>query len=30
MDEAGQCDIATSLIPVSKCKNMVLLATQTS
>jgi hypothetical protein len=25
MDEAGQCDIATSLIPVSKCKNMVLI-----
>ena len=25
MDEAGQCDIATSLIPLSKCKNMVLI-----
>ncbi len=25
MDEAGQCDIATSLIPISKCKNMVLI-----
>jgi len=25
MDEAGQCDVATSLIPVSKCKNMVLI-----
>lgn len=25
MDEAGQCDIATSLIPVSKCTNMVLI-----
>jgi len=25
MDEAGQCDIATSLIPVSKCKSMVLI-----
>ncbi|MFY8037396.1 MAG: AAA domain-containing protein, partial [Cyclobacteriaceae bacterium] len=25
IDEAGQCDIATSLIPVSKCKNMVLI-----
>jgi hypothetical protein len=25
MDEAGQCDIATSLIPISKCRNMLLL-----
>ncbi len=25
MDEAGQCDIATGLIPISKCKNMVLI-----
>ena len=25
MDEAGQCDIATSLIPISKCKSMVLI-----
>lgn len=25
LDEAGQCDIATSLIPISKCKNMVLI-----
>ena len=25
MDEAGQCDIATSLIPISKCTNMVLI-----
>lgn len=25
MDEAGQCDIATSLIPISKCQNMVLI-----
>jgi hypothetical protein len=25
IDEAGQCDIATSLIPISKCKNMVLI-----
>jgi hypothetical protein len=25
MDEAGQCDVATSLIPISKCKNMVLI-----
>lgn len=25
MDEAGQCEIATSLIPISKCKNMVLI-----
>ncbi|WP_372758059.1 DEAD/DEAH box helicase, partial [Mariniflexile sp.] len=25
MDEAGQCDIATSLIPISKCSNMVLI-----
>lgn len=25
MDEAGQCDIATSLIPISKCRNMVLI-----
>jgi superfamily I DNA and/or RNA helicase len=25
MDEAGQCDIAKSLIPISKCKNMVLI-----
>jgi superfamily I DNA and/or RNA helicase len=25
MDEAGQCDIPTSLIPISKCKNMVLI-----
>ncbi|WP_343330849.1 AAA domain-containing protein [Polaribacter staleyi] len=25
VDEAGQCDIATSLIPISKCKNMVLI-----
>lgn len=25
IDEAGQCDVATSLIPVSKCKNMVLI-----
>lgn len=25
IDEAGQCDIATGLIPISKCKNMVLI-----
>lgn len=25
MDEAGQCDSTTSLIPISKCKNMVLI-----
>lgn len=25
MDEAGQCDVATSLIPISKCENMVLI-----
>ncbi|KAB8151638.1 DNA helicase [Kordia sp. TARA_039_SRF] len=25
IDEAGQCDIATSLIPISKCANMVLI-----
>lgn len=25
MDEAGQCDIATSLIPISKCENMILI-----
>lgn len=25
IDEAGQCDIATSLVPISKCKNMVLI-----
>jgi len=25
MDEAGQCDIPNSLIPISKCKNMVLI-----
>ncbi|WP_445457696.1 DEAD/DEAH box helicase [Flavobacterium sp. HNIBRBA15423] len=25
MDEAGQCDIPTSLISISKCKNMVLI-----
>ncbi len=25
IDEAGQCDIATSLIPVSKCESMVLI-----
>lgn len=25
IDEAGQCDIATSLIPISKCKSMVLI-----
>ncbi|MGV3695596.1 AAA domain-containing protein [Flavobacterium sp.] len=25
MDEAGQCEIPTSLIPISKCKNMVLI-----
>lgn len=25
MDEAGQCDIPTSLVPISKCKNMVLI-----
>jgi hypothetical protein len=25
MDEAGQCDISTSLLPISKCKNMVLI-----
>lgn len=25
VDEAGQCDIATGLIPISKCKNMVLI-----
>lgn len=25
IDEAGQCDIATSLIPISKCRNMVLI-----
>lgn len=25
IDEAGQCDIATSLIPISKCKNIVLI-----
>ncbi|HEX2936768.1 MAG TPA: DEAD/DEAH box helicase [Bacteroidales bacterium] len=25
IDEAGQCDVATSLIPISKCRNMVLI-----
>ncbi|WP_133531618.1 DEAD/DEAH box helicase [Flavobacterium dankookense] len=25
IDEAGQCDIPTSLLPISKCKNMVLI-----
>ncbi|SFT36255.1 AAA domain-containing protein [Algoriphagus locisalis] len=25
IDEAGQCDVATGLIPISKCKNMVLI-----
>lgn len=25
IDEAGQCDISTSLIPISKCSNMVLI-----
>ncbi|GMQ24725.1 hypothetical protein Aoki45_14070 [Algoriphagus sp. oki45] len=25
VDEAGQCDISTSLIPISKCKNLVLI-----
>lgn len=25
IDEAGQCDVATSLIPISKCLNMVLI-----
>lgn len=25
IDEAGQCDIAVSLIPISKCRNMVLI-----
>ena len=25
IDEAGQSDIATSLIPISKCSNMVLI-----
>jgi superfamily I DNA and/or RNA helicase len=25
IDEAGQCDIAISLIPISKCSNMVLI-----
>jgi superfamily I DNA and/or RNA helicase len=25
MDEAGQCDITTSLIPISKCKKMALI-----
>lgn len=25
IDEAGQCDLATSLIPISKCQNMVLI-----
>lgn len=25
IDEAGQCDLATSLLPISKCKNMVLI-----
>lgn len=25
IDEAGQCDMATSLVPISKCKNMVLI-----
>jgi hypothetical protein len=25
MDEAGQCDVSASLIPISKCKNMVLI-----
>ncbi len=25
IDEAGQCDIPTSLVPISKCKNMVLI-----
>jgi len=25
IDEAGQCDIATSLIPISKCQSMVLI-----
>lgn len=25
IDEAGQCDVATSLVPISKCKNLVLI-----
>ncbi|MCA0427440.1 MAG: DNA2/NAM7 family helicase [Bacteroidetes bacterium] len=25
IDEAGQCDIPTSLVPISKCRNMVLI-----
>ena len=25
IDEAGQCDVSTSLIPISKCQNMVLI-----
>lgn len=25
MDESGQCDLATSLIPISKCKSMILI-----
>lgn len=25
IDEAGQCDVCTSLIPISKCKNIVLI-----
>lgn len=25
MDESGQCDIATSLIPISKCRSMILI-----
>lgn len=25
IDEAGQCDLATSLIPISKCKNMIVI-----
>lgn len=25
IDEAGQCDVSTSLIPISKCENMVLI-----
>ena len=25
IDEAGQCEVSTSLIPISKCRNMVLI-----
>ena len=25
IDEAGQCDVATSLVPISKCSNLILI-----